>query len=297
MADISIVASQVASAPQDYKLPGAQEILLRAVGCQVNGSSATGAFLPALQLIDPAGHVMFTAVNRALPVAAGGTALLSWFPGGGIDSVGASAGGITGITSSAATLAVTSPTGPTTNIDLPTTGVVAGTYGDALDVAQITVDAEGRATTVANVPIASGAGGGFVQVSKVQLTTGDQTTTSTSFTDVTGLTTTITTGAHRCLVILSCVAVNSASQINTAIDLAIDGTRQGQTYGLAIAQGAQPGAAPNMQGGFTYLTSALSAASHTFKIQFRTDNAGGTAKIFASTTVAPAILTVMELGI
>lgn len=295
MADISIVASQVASAPQDYKLPGAQEILLRAVGCQVNGSSATGAFLPALQLLDPAGHVMFTAVNRALPVAAGASALLSWFPGGGIDSAPVGAGGITGITSSAATLAVTSPTGPTTNIDMPTTGVAAGTYGDSTDVGQFTVDAEGRITAAAAVPIASGAGGGFVQVSQVKLTSGDLTTASTTFTDAVGLTTTITTGAHRCLVIFSGSAVNAGTGLNTALDLAIDGTRQGQTYGLVITQTG--GAAnPNTDVSFTYLTAALSAASHTFKIQFRTDGASA-AKIFASTTVTPAILTVMELGI
>ena len=86
MADIAILSSQVASAPQDYTVPGAQEILLKAVGCTVNGTNASGSFLPALQMLDPSGHVMWTAVNSALPVAAGGSALVSWFPGGGVNN-------------------------------------------------------------------------------------------------------------------------------------------------------------------------------------------------------------------
>ena len=39
------------------------------------------------------------------------------------------------------------------------TGVTTGTYGDASNVGQFTVDAQGRITSAANVPIASGAGG------------------------------------------------------------------------------------------------------------------------------------------
>lgn len=300
MADISIVAAAVAPAPQDYTLPGAQELLLRAVGCTINGSAAAGAFIPALQLVDPAGHVMFTAANTSKPVAAGGTALVSWFPGGGVDNAGSgggSSGGISSLASPTGTLLVGSPTGPAATVDMPVTGVGAGTYGDSLTVPQVTVDAEGRLTTVTNIGIASGAGGGIVQVSKVQVTSGDLTTSSTTFTDATGLTTTITTGAHRCLVFFSANAQNSGTNLNTAVDLAIDGTRQGQTYGLSIVQNAGSGGSPNAPIGFAYLTASLSAASHTFKIQFRTDGGVGAAKIFASTSVSPAILTVLELGV
>lgn len=39
------------------------------------------------------------------------------------------------------------------------TGVIAGTYGDSSNVAQVTVDAKGRVTNIANVSIASGSGG------------------------------------------------------------------------------------------------------------------------------------------
>jgi hypothetical protein len=42
---------------------------------------------------------------------------------------------------------------------LTNTGAVAGTYGDATHVPQLTVDAKGRLTAVANVAIAGGAGG------------------------------------------------------------------------------------------------------------------------------------------
>jgi hypothetical protein len=138
-----------------------------------------------------------------------------------------------------------------------------------------------------------GGGSGIVQVSVASRTSGDLTTASTSFVDATGLTTTITTGAHRCLVFLQASGNNSANNGNTATDLAIDGTRQGGGYGLAVAN--SPAAAGNGNLGFVYLTSALSAASHTLKIQWRVD--AGTGTMFASTTVCAATLTVIELGL
>ena len=94
MADIAIISPEVAPTPEDYTLPGAQEIMLRAVGCTVNGANADGTFLPALQMLDPSGHVMWTSVNRSTPVAAGRSALVSWFPGGGVDSGAASTTGL-----------------------------------------------------------------------------------------------------------------------------------------------------------------------------------------------------------
>jgi hypothetical protein len=41
------------------------------------------------------------------------------------------------------------------NSDLPASGVTAGTYGDAADVAQITVSAAGLITAATNVPVSA----------------------------------------------------------------------------------------------------------------------------------------------
>lgn len=92
---------------------------------------------------------------------------------------GGGGGGITDLASPGGTLDITNPTGPTTDIDLPPSGVTAGTYGDASDVAQITVDAEGRVTDVATVPIA---GGGSVVASDGWVPDAAETWTFASFT-------------------------------------------------------------------------------------------------------------------
>lgn len=77
---------------------------------------------------------------------------LSYAGGGG------GTGTISDLTSTGGTITVGSPTGPTTNVDLPASGVTASTYGSSSNVPQITVDAEGRITAAANV----GIGGGVV---------------------------------------------------------------------------------------------------------------------------------------
>lgn len=66
------------------------------------------------------------------------------------------AGTIQQLTSSGATITITNPTGPSTNIDLPTTGVSAGSYGDSGHVGTFTVDAEGRLSAASNVSITGG---------------------------------------------------------------------------------------------------------------------------------------------
>lgn len=128
-------------------------------------------------------------------------------------------------------------------------------------------------------------GGGFTEQSTVEIISGDLTTSSTTFVDATGITVTITTAAVRCLVIATLSAIGPTAPSNVAVDLAIDGTREGQTYGLTLH------GAGNCNLSFSHLTDVLSAASHTFKIQWRVD--GGTGTLRAS-TVAPARLTVIE---
>lgn len=63
-------------------------------------------------------------------------------------------GTISDITSSGGTVTVTNPTGPTTNVDLPASGVTAATYGDSTHVGQFTVNAEGVITAASSVGIA-----------------------------------------------------------------------------------------------------------------------------------------------
>lgn len=79
MADVAIVASAVHSAPTDYTIPGAQELLPKAVSASMDGTAAASTWFPALQVLDPFGHVMFSAVSGD-SVAAGGSADASWFP-------------------------------------------------------------------------------------------------------------------------------------------------------------------------------------------------------------------------
>jgi hypothetical protein len=170
-------------------------------------------------------------------------------------------------------------------------GTPLATAATTLDFVGAGVTASGTGATKTITIPGGGGSGEFLQTSKVQVTSGDITTTSTTFVDLTGLTTTITTGAHRCIVIF-----NASGRVNSPtnalnIDIAIDGTRQGQSRGLLFGGNTNSvGANPFS---LWYLTGVLSAASHTIKIQWSVDS-GGTATMFASTSVTPAILTVIE---
>lgn len=79
MADVSIRSTAVTAAPMDYKIPGAQEIAPKSVTASMDGTSASGQWFPCLQLVDPAGNVMFSAIASS-PLAAGVSADVSWFP-------------------------------------------------------------------------------------------------------------------------------------------------------------------------------------------------------------------------
>jgi hypothetical protein len=139
---------------------------------------------------------------------------------------------------------------------------------------------------------------GFLQSSIATRTAGDVTTSSTSFVDLTDMTVTLTTGAHRCLVYFNASANSSVAGGNVCFDVDIDGTPQGQTYGLAVvSQSSHAGAVGiNHAVAITYLTPVLSSASHTIKIRWRVDGTQ-TGTLFASAGVTPAILTVIETGL
>lgn len=136
---------------------------------------------------------------------------------------------------------------------------------------------------------ASGGGSGFGQIVRVKRTAGDLTTTSTTFVDATSLTTTLTTGATRCLVTFSAMG-NCTATGTLSVDVAVDGTLQGGTYGLVGA--GSGGGQHNFS--FTFWTDVLSAASHTIKLQWKVDT--GTGTLYAS-SVSPAIFTVAETNL
>jgi len=135
---------------------------------------------------------------------------------------------------------------------------------------------------------------GILQSATATRTAGDLTTTNTSFEDVTGLTVTLTTGAHRCLVSFVCATTNSTAS-HTGIDIAIDGTRfnSASAYGLGLA--APRGAGDYTMQSFTIITGVLSAASHTIKVVWRCG--GATSTMAASTTLSAPVLTVVETGL
>ena len=78
MPDVGLRDNATASAPKDYTIPLAQEIILKGVRASIDGSGAGASFLPALQLVAPDGTIMWTATQQS--VAAGGSADCTWFP-------------------------------------------------------------------------------------------------------------------------------------------------------------------------------------------------------------------------
>ena len=88
MADAAYVESAVEAAPKDYTIAASQELLVKAVRAVLDGTNAGGPYLPAVQLLAPSGAVMWAAVPPQ-PVAAGASADVSWFPGGGVEEASA----------------------------------------------------------------------------------------------------------------------------------------------------------------------------------------------------------------
>lgn len=81
MADTQIVNAQSVAAPSDYVLPSSVELQLKAVNADMDGSGSAGEWLPAVEIVSDAGQVIARAVDPGSPVAAGGAAEVSWFPG------------------------------------------------------------------------------------------------------------------------------------------------------------------------------------------------------------------------
>jgi hypothetical protein len=116
MADVALVAGETLATPLDYLIPGAQEIVPKAVTAEYDGSGAGGDFVPTLIIRAPNGSVLAHApIGSAL--TAGASADVSWFPRGRLDS-----SGIREITSTDGSVTVTDPFGPVTNLAVPASG-------------------------------------------------------------------------------------------------------------------------------------------------------------------------------
>ena len=120
---------------------------------------------------------------------------------------------------------------------------------------------------------------GIAQQTSVAVGT-EFTTTSTSFVDVTNLVSTVTTGANRVLLIFSGVLSNGNADAASLLTFTVDGTNQGGTNGLMQVNTSGADTAEN--GTMIFLTAALTAASHTFRVQLRADS--GTAKLRTNPT-------------
>lgn len=116
-------------------------------------------------------------------------------------------------------------------------------------------------------------------------------TTSTTFVDVDGtnMSLTITTGARRVLIGFVGSVRNDTAGQSVALDVTVDGTRQGNDHGLVSVANST-----SANGSFSYLTAALSAGSHTFKLQYCVVGSG-TARVFGSSTSEAAQFWVQEM--
>jgi hypothetical protein len=100
------------------------------------------------------------------------------------------------------------------------------------------------------------------------------TTTSASFVDITGVTLTISTNAYEATIMFTgSIGISTAG--NIGISLLVDGAATGDAAwgnNFIISTGAQ-----TFPVGFTFRTVALTAGSHTFKLQWNTS--AGTATL------------------
>lgn len=140
-------------------------------------------------------------------------------------------------------------------------------------------------------PFGSGASLPTLLKDRVVLTSASLTVTNTSFEDAAGLSITGTTGARRCLVGFTGFVYHGSNQAGVYIQLDIDGTDQGGAFGMT-GETTVSGGNDAHNASFVYMTDTLTAASHTFKIQWRVTS--GTGNMYASTDV-PATFWVAEL--
>lgn len=196
---------------------------------------------------------------------------------GDVEVEGAIGGGLFGTT------ALQMPAGYVPTYDIYK--IVAGTDGSAGLVAIVNTSGllipQGRAS---------------FGTAKVAVTSGNLSSATTTFHDATGVGVNLTTlGGTRVLIVFSGGGRTSGAGSDVSVDVTIDGTRQGQSLGLATTSDTVPVTTGyNLNLSFSYVSDVLTAGVHTFQIQWKVS--AGTGTFFAATTFVPAVLSVIELA-
>jgi len=89
-ADALIIRDGPVATPLDYPVPAASAIIPLVVAASFDGSAAGGSFVPVLELLTPDGHVA-AYCPLGVTIAAGGSAIGTWFPGGALTAAAAAA--------------------------------------------------------------------------------------------------------------------------------------------------------------------------------------------------------------
>lgn len=155
-------------------------------------------------------------------------------------------------------------------LSLTNTGVVAGTYGDGLNVAQPTVDAQGRITAIVNVPITFGQDyQRFVDAvqSTSTSTANPVTAVASSFT-----TTNLPAGTYR--VNLQFAWTHSVTTSDARFALYVDGVLVGSQMNVELSD-ATTNWVSQLLGGVTF----GSAGTHTIELRFGSESGANTVTV------------------
>lgn len=120
----------------------------------------------------------------------------------------------------------------------------------------------------------------------VATSTSNYTGAGATFTDVTSMTITITTGASRVLLTFSAACSHGTANTRSSLSFDVDGANQGGSLGLMEFTSTTTDYRTNCS--FTWLTAALTAGSHTFLVRALTT--AGTLSIYGNPTMAFAAM-------